>query len=79
MFNLFKKPTQGENIKLKIKGMHCSSCAMTIDDSLEETEGVFSSETSYAAAQVRVDFNPKIVSLEKIKSIIGELGYEVIA
>lgn len=35
-------------IKLKIDGMHCTSCAMTIDMDLENLEGVKQSQTSYA-------------------------------
>lgn len=33
--------------KLLIRGMHCSSCAMTIDEELEELEGVAEARTSF--------------------------------
>ena len=77
MFNLFQKKTNGEKITLKIKGMHCTSCAMNIDGALEDTEGVQSAETSYAQSKVTVNFDPKKIDQEKIAKIIADEGYEV--
>ena len=77
MFNLFQKKPQGEQITLKIKGMHCTSCAMNIDGALEDTDGVFSSETSYAQSKVNVSFDPKKIDQAKISQVIAQEGYEV--
>ena len=52
MWNIFKKKQQGKELILTIEGMHCTSCAMNIDGALEDTEGVFNSETSYAKSNV---------------------------
>lgn len=77
MFNFFQKKTTGEKITLKIKGMHCTSCAMNIDGALEDAEGVQSAETSYAQSKVTVSFDPKKINQEKIAKIISNEGYEV--
>lgn len=77
MFNFFQKKTNGEQITLKIKGMHCTSCAMNIDGTLEDADGVLSSETSYAKSKVTVSFDPKKINQEKIAEIIADEGYEV--
>ncbi len=77
MFNLFQKKPQGEQITLKIKGMHCTSCAMNIDGALEDTDGVLSSETSYAQSKVNVSFDPKKIDQVKISQVIAQEGYEV--
>ncbi len=78
MFGFLKKtPLVGEEVTLKIVGMHCTSCALTIDDALEEKEGVITASTSYAAAQVKVRFDPKVVSIHQLKQVIAELGYSV--
>ena len=37
-----------KKLVLKIKGMHCTSCAMNIDGELEDTKGVKEANTSYA-------------------------------
>lgn len=60
---------------LKIKGMHCGSCAMSIEWELEDI-GV-KAKCSYAKAQVEVEFDPKKVSEDKIVMAIGRVGYSV--
>jgi copper chaperone CopZ len=78
MFNLFKKKLQGKQVSVKVKGMHCASCAMNIDGALEDTEGVVSATTSYAKAQVKIDYDPQKVNVAKLIEVIAEQGYEVV-
>lgn len=65
-----------KTIKLKITGMHCTSCAMNIDGELEDTEGIFESNTNYAKEVTEVAFDPKKLTPEKIQSIIKSVGYD---
>lgn len=62
-----------QTIKLNIFGMHCTSCAMNIDGELEDTEGVKESKTNYAKQVTEVTFDPEIVSVDKMISIIRTL------
>ncbi|MBI5530033.1 MAG: heavy-metal-associated domain-containing protein [Candidatus Doudnabacteria bacterium] len=64
-----------QTVILKINGMHCSSCSMNIDGELEDTDGVIKADTSYAKAQISVEFDESKISLEKIKGIIKTVGY----
>lgn len=59
--------------RLKISGMHCTSCAMNIDGELEDTEGVKESNTSYAKQETEVTFEPEKITTEKMISIIQKL------
>ena len=59
----------------KIKGMHCTACAMDIDGELEDTEGIKESNTNYAKQLSEIIFDPGKVSEEKIRDIIKGLGY----
>ena len=43
--------------KLKIDGMHCTSCAMNIDFGLEDLEGIKSVKTRYAKQECEVECN----------------------
>lgn len=61
--------------RLKIKGMHCTSCAMVIDMDLEDLEGVKFSKTSYVKGETEVEFDPEKLSLEKITESIKKSGY----
>ena len=74
----FKKSPSGEALKLKISGMHCSSCAMNIDNSLEEIPGVISSQTNYAKGETEVVFQPGKVNAAAAKKEIEALGYAVL-
>lgn len=58
-----------------IKGMHCSSCAMSIDMDLEDLAGIKKVQTSYAKAETEVEFDPSQVSAEQILDTIKKTGY----
>lgn len=61
--------------KFKITGMHCTSCAMSIDGELEDTEGVREANTNYAKNQTEVSFDTDKLTQETIISIIKKVGY----
>lgn len=61
--------------KLKIEGMHCSSCAMCIDMDLEDLEGVCFCKTSYAKGETEVEFDCEKLDSEKIVETIIKSGY----
>ena len=64
-----------KKIKLKIEGMHCTSCAMNIDGELEDTEGVKQSNTNYAKQQTEVEFDPDRLTDNQIIELIKKVGY----
>jgi copper chaperone CopZ len=61
--------------KLKIEGMHCASCAMTIDFDLEDL-GVKSSKTSYAKQETTVEFDEEKIKSQDIVNRIKKTGYK---
>ena len=66
------------NKKLKIQGMHCTSCAMNIDFGLEDLEGVKSAKTSYAKQVCEVEFDEEKINNQKIIQTIKKTGYTVV-
>ncbi|MBI2310241.1 heavy-metal-associated domain-containing protein [Candidatus Collierbacteria bacterium] len=83
MFNFFNhKPTNPSlrakrgNLVLKLTGLHCSSCAVNIDLSLEDLPGVANSTTNYAKSISTIDFDPEKIDPEKIIAEITKLGYK---
>lgn len=66
-----------ETIKLKLSGLHCTSCALNIDMTLEDLPGV-SSNTSYQKSETEVTFDPKKTDLKSIKKTITDLGYQTL-
>lgn len=64
--------------KLKIDGMHCSSCAMDIDFDLEDMDGVNSAKTSYARCICEVEFDEAKVKDKELIEVIKKAGYTVL-
>ncbi len=62
--------------KLKIEGMHCTSCAMNIDFDLEDV-GV-KAKTSYAKQECEVEFDEEKLDTKKIVETIQKTGYEAV-
>lgn len=62
-------------LKLKIEGMHCSSCAMNIDFDLEDLPGVEKSQTSYARQETVVEFDNNIIKENELIEQINKTGY----
>lgn len=81
MFGLFKStPSQKiatETVALKLSGLHCTSCSLNIDGTLEDTPGVIQSSTSYAKSQATIEFDPQKVTAAELKKVIETLGYQV--
>lgn len=79
MFNLFKKkPAENlTQLSWSLSGMHCSSCAVNIDLTLEDLVGVANSKTNYAKSMVSIQYKPEEISPEEIKKEIEKLGYTV--
>lgn len=61
--------------QFKIEGMHCSSCAMTIDFDLEDLPGVKTAKTNYAKQVSEVVFDEEKVTSEDIIHAIKKTGY----
>lgn len=64
------------SVDLRTNGMHCSSCPMLVDMTVGELPGVAAVETSFANGQTHVEFDPTVVSLDRIIAAIAEAGYK---
>jgi copper chaperone CopZ len=64
-----------KKITLKIDGMHCISCAISIEGVLEDTEGVHEAKTNYARSECHVEYDEKKVKPRQIIKHIKETGY----
>jgi copper chaperone CopZ len=67
-----------KEIVIKIKGMHCESCASLIKISLDDVSGVKKAEVDYSSAQANVLFDNEQVNPDKLLHVIKESGYEAV-
>jgi len=63
---------------LKVKGMHCASCATIISKKVGVLAGVGSIDVNVATENANVEFDPQIISVEKMNSEVMKLGYSFI-
>jgi Cu+-exporting ATPase len=68
-----------EKITLKIKGMHCESCAKTIEKTLLKEKGIFSANVNFALEKAFIEYDPKEIGINEIKKVIKNAGYKVLA
>ena len=61
-----------------VTGMHCASCGMLIDETLEDLPGILKSQTSVKAGRTTVDANPDKISTKEIVTAIAEAGYAAV-
>ena len=62
---------------LKISGMHCASCAANIEHELKDKTGIKSANVNFAVEKLYLEFDPTAIGLEKIKDLVGKLGYSL--
>ncbi len=63
--------------KIPIKGMHCATCAGTIEKALYELEGVSKADVSFGSESATVVFDESKVTLSSIHNQITKSGYDV--
>lgn len=67
-----------KKIDMKIDGMHCATCAITVEKSLALTPGVKSSSVNFATGKASVEYDSKTASLKDLVSSVDKSGYSVI-
>jgi Cu+-exporting ATPase len=63
------------SIDLKAGGMHCSSCSMLIEMSVDDLPGVASASADYVKGTAHVEFDPSAVTVDEIVAAIRDAGY----
>ncbi len=63
--------------KLQVSGMSCSGCQLLVTEALEELKGVTQADVSYRDGIVTVDYDPEIISITTIKTVIEQQGFMV--
>lgn len=62
---------------IKVKGMSCQHCVMSVTKALNQLEGIQSIQVDLQKGEVRFD-NTKTIASNRIEKAIQDAGYEVI-
>jgi len=63
--------------ELKISGMHCATCAVSVEEALAGVKDVSSAQVNFGTETAQVEFDPKKTSLAELEKAVRDAGYEV--
>jgi Cu+-exporting ATPase len=64
--------------ELKISGMHCATCAVSIEESLSQLNDVGKAQVNFGTDTAHVEFDPEKVKLADLEKAVKDAGYDVI-
>lgn len=63
-------------VHLKTSGMHCRSCSMMVDMTVDELDGVSDVRTDHATGETVVTFDDSVANTDQIIEAIRGAGYD---
>ena len=66
-------------VSLGLIGMTCATCAVTIEDALNNAEGVLSADVNLATERATVNYNPEVTSVAQLKKVVADTGYQAVS
>ncbi|HIE37102.1 TPA: heavy metal translocating P-type ATPase [Candidatus Geothermarchaeota archaeon] len=75
--NVKAKMGVGNRERIKIIGMHCATCALTIEKTSKKLQGVKDVSVSLAAEEAVIEYDPYKISLKDVVREIRKVGYDV--
>ena len=62
-------------VTLKVPRIHCSGCVHTVTTAVGKLPGVTTVGASEVTKEVEVEFDPALVTEQKIRLQLGQVGY----
>lgn len=72
-----QKFLSSSTVAIPIRGMHCASCVLKIENAIKSVGGVQSVSVNLASQKAQVEFDPAMTSTDMIHDAIKELGYKI--
>src|SRR3989338_1247520 len=72
------KNTKSSKCIISISGMHCATCAITIEKALKKQKGVVSASVNYANEKAVVEYDEGKISKNDLVRTINKTGYKAI-
>jgi len=67
-----------QRARLRIVGVHCSTCILPVRRALEKADGVKSVGANYMTDLILVDYDERITNVAEILALMKKVGYEAI-
>lgn len=69
---------KSKSMDLSIEGMHCASCALTIEKSLNRLDGVSEVNVDLNSNKAHIVINPRELNFDDIDKTVQDLGFKVL-
>ena len=66
-----------QELTIPVKGMHCASCAITIQKTLKKAKGVIECEVNYGNEKAKIEFDPTSTNIQELSKTIEPFGYSL--
>ena len=63
------------NVKLKVTGMSCGHCQLTVEQALKGVTGVYTAIVDLQDGEAEVDFNDDTVTTAQLVAAVERAGY----
>ena len=67
-----------DEMTIRIRGMHCASCTMNVENFLIRLDGIFDVKADLTSQSARIRYDSSKVTLDEIEEVIDSLGFELL-
>jgi Cu2+-exporting ATPase len=64
-----------KKVTVPVTGMSCAACAVSVESTLKNTEGVANAGVNYANQSALIEFDPKLTDLPALDKVLQGIGY----
>ena len=61
-----------------VTGMHCASCALSIEKALQSQKGMMSATVNLANSTTLIEYDPKLTNPDILRRAVQDAGYDII-
>ena len=58
--------------------MGCAACANRVETTVKNAVGVASAAVNFASAELSVEYDPAVMSPEKLRDVVRNAGYDLV-
>jgi P-type Cu+ transporter len=69
---------KSKKAEIKVSGMSCASCALNVEKSLKNLDGVDEASVNVGTEKATIEYDPKRLNLTEMENAIEEAGYGVV-
>ncbi|RMG39324.1 MAG: heavy metal translocating P-type ATPase [Candidatus Dadabacteria bacterium] len=74
--NLVNKHSENScYLHFQVSGIHCPACIWLLERLPMVKDGIIKSEVNFGRHEIRINFNPAIISASQVASLVNSLGY----